>query len=772
MFLRALILFCVATLITFPVAAAPSNAEATVKRSVLAVYDSVVDGSPAFTKVHKLFEMPLNYLGYTVDYADIKEALPQNQEKYAAIMVAVPDASIHKKEAMAWLNWLDDAQKKGVKLIILGGVGLGEDVESDTQAKTLEKLIYKHIGVFLNNEWINVTYGTKTSFSDEEMLNFERSIGGVFPPYSVTTAINGGKSHLRVVSHLHEDTVSDLVITHPNGGYVADGYLVYDYEVEGKTQYNQWYINPFQFLRSSLDIDSIPKPDATTINGRRIFYSHIDGDGWNNYAEFRKDGDKRKISAEVIRDEVIKKYTSLPFTVSVIAHETMPDCYGLPFSEQVARDIFALPNVEPSSHTLSHPLYWGFFADYSVEKEKAYIDKYPPPPNKKFFLSELLAGKKADAARTAQRYKPDATANVMRGISSPYIEEKDIMKDYDTPRSFACTPFSLGDEIGGSIAYVKSLAGGKPVKLYQWSGDTRPFEAALAEVRLNGAYNLNGGGSRYDLEAPSYTLVAAIGAPVGKERQIYASNTNENDYTDLWTRRFFGFRYLKATIENTETPLRIHPFNIYFHSYSAQKQASLTALQENMDYAVSQPIFPIFASEYAAIANSFYKTKLVKLGNRRWLVQNRGALQTIRFDQASLLAVDINDSKGVLGYKYLHGSLYVSLDKAVNNPVISLSSKKTLGGMPDSKTPYLIESNATIKNLKYIKNRLTFQTSGLSSIDMLWKQPSAGKYTIQGWQGDKVVFKDVLSTDKDHILRIKKDIALKDTKILITPSKN
>lgn len=740
-----------------------------VKRSVLAVYDAVLDGSPAYTRAHKLFEMPLNHLGYTVDYANIHDPLPENVEHYAAILIALNDNTLKQEQAIIWLNWLKNAQEQGLKIILLGDLGITDKAQFVPQVKRLRNKVMNHLGVFLTDGWANVTYNTKLLYTDKRLLNFERRLGGVFPQYPIVTAVDGGKSHLKVNSGFNNEGLSDLIITHPNGGFAASGYMIYEHMVKDEVKYNQWYMNPFLFLSDIMGADSIPKADVTTLYGRRVFYTHIDGDGWNNFAEFRESGARRRVSAEVFRDEIIQKYPQFPFTVSVIGQEVMPQCYGLPQSEQIARDIFALPNVEPASHTHSHPLYWGFFADYTPEKEKPYLDKYPQSPSKKFFLSRFFEEDKKEESHYSQRYKPEPGVDPQRGIISPYIDEAHVMKEYKTPRSFACSPFALGDEVEGSIRYIEELAGGKKVKLYQWSGDTRPFEAALAEVRLNGIYNLNGGGSRYDVEAPSYTLIAPIGVKVGKERQIYSSNTNENDYTNLWTDRFFGFRYLKSTVENTETPVRVHPFNIYFHSYSAQKQASFNALKENFEYAALHPLFPVYASRYAAMANDFYKIKFTKLAPQRWLVQNRGQIQTIRFDKSSLQAVDINESKGVLGYKYLHGSLYVSLDKAVNNPIITLIQKNTLSSHPTSKYPYLIDSNWEIKNLKYIKNKLTFRAAGLQTIDMRWKQPSAGQYQIEARDGETVIFTKIIATDSDNFLHIHQDIAKKNAFFIITP---
>ena len=256
----------------------------------------------------------------------------------------------------------------------------------------------------------------------------------------------------------------------------------------------------------------------------------------------------------------------------------------------MAREIFALPNVEPSSHTHSHPLFWQYFARYSREQEKALLNHYPQKPKDKFappgssVVSDNAKDGWDDPPETAQKEEPP----LKQGINDEPVDVV-LKKYYQTPRSYACKPFSLDDEISGSITRINELAPeGKKVKLLQWSGDTSPFEKALAKTREAGATNINGGDSRFDNEYPSYSSVAPIGLKVGDERQIYSSNSNENTYTSLWTARFFGYRYLQTTVLNTESPMRVSPFNLYFHIFSGEKQASLNAVKENVEFAGSR----------------------------------------------------------------------------------------------------------------------------------------------------------------------------------------
>ena len=206
---------------------------------------------------------------------------------------------------------------------------------------------------------------------------------------------------------------------------------------------------------------------------------------------------------------------------------------------------------------------------------------------------------------------------------------------YTTPRGFAVKPFDLSLEIKGSIDFLNRIAPpGKRVALLQWSGNCLPWEGAVVATYGQGVLNMNGGDTRFDRERPSYTSVAAIGRKLPGGIQVYSSNANENVYTELWTDRFFGFAFLTQTWHNTGQPVRVKPKNLYYHMYSGEKTASLRALLNNLKEVESEPIAPIAASEYAALALGFFSAEIEGLGDARWRIGNRGRLATIRFDRS------------------------------------------------------------------------------------------------------------------------------------------
>lgn len=748
--------------------AAKSGSETVVPRTILAFYDRENEGDPRFTNIHRYLEMPLNHLGYKLKYHNINDPLPPH---YSDVMGAIVwfSGKTHKNNVKPWLIWLHQHLNLNRKLLVVGGLGVADKLR-DTYPSVMEAIngVLARIGVYDQNSWVNITYDTKVVEKDAQMVEFERKYGGVMPHYMAAKVTGEGVSHLRVHTPNFGDGLSDLIISHPNGGYFSPAYGVYFQISEtGQLLLSQWYLNPFRYLRQVFDPDNMPKPDVSTLFGKRVFYSHIDGDAWNSLSEIEEYKNTGTTVSEVLYNEVFKKYSHLPFTVGLVVAELEPSCMGLPKSRDVARKILLLPNIQAGSHTFSHPLMWSYFAVHRHQHEQEYFaDYYPEPLYNRFFIADWLGRIDQDIAEVDERLSeiyfkdyPDYVVptdhDPLIGVRSAFMTEERRLSLYRTPRSFNCQAFNLYREVQGSIDYINALTNGqKPVQLYQWSGNTSPFEAALREVRKAGIGNINGGDSRFDMEYPSYTSVAPIGVEVGKERQIYSSNSNENTYTHRWTERFFGYKFLQSTTENTGMPLRLVPINVYFHTYSAEKLASLSAVQGNIDYVLTRDIIPIFASDYVKMAEGFYRADLVKLGKDHWRILDRGRLQTLRFDKSALKTVDFSQSKGVLGQSYLHGSLYVSLDPDVDQPVVKLKKKSTIGGYEAAPHGYLIQSNWHIRDLQISKNLLSISANGLGEGRAVFKMQQCGAYEVRINLSKHVVIKYKESTAHDCTMTI------------------
>ncbi len=708
---KLLIILLTLLLLPFLASAEEKTDTLPIPRTIIALYNSEQSEESYHSLTHKVAEMPLNHLGLVLEYYDINQGLPDIKDRsdVRGVLSWLRSGTAMENPA-EYLKWATEIISSGKKFVVMGSPGYIQDKnERLTPTITMNRFL-KHLGLRDMDDWISLTYDVEFVKRNEDMLAFERKIGGFKPPYQFIAAIDDNiEKHLVVRQNKDPDRDAILMATGPNGGYIAEGYAIYDkYDEERGDDLQQWYINPFLFFRKAFATDDLPKPDTTTIAGRRIYYSHIDGDGWNNVTQLEeyKNNTRDIISAQVILEKALEPYPDLPVTVAVIAADIDKEWAGSDYAIDMAKQIFALPQVEIGSHTYSHPFFWEFFADGNPDKEKPLLHRY-----------------------NGKTWGDMAASSGIRsffgmGSGAQEYDAKEVLSNgYEIPRAFAVKPFDVELEIKGSLDAINRIAPkGKKTEIVMWSGDTTPFEKAIEVSRLAGVRNINGGDSRFDKEYPSYCWVAPVGRRVGKELQVYASNSNENTYTDLWSGRYHGFRFLIGTLNNTESPIRVKPFNIYYHMYSGERQAALGALISNLNYARSQPLAPVTASHYTRIAEGFHNVRFIPEGRRQWRIEDRGALQTVRFDDDNI-AVDFAESNGVIGQKYHQGSAYIYLDESVEVPVVALKEKGDAADITYADFPYLVESRWRVWGVEYADDGFSFHAQGFGDGDMIWQLP-------------------------------------------------
>jgi polysaccharide biosynthesis protein PelA len=751
--------FCVTLISTSKIQASGVEPKANlpIARVIYSLYDKKIEKNLRTSFVHRIAEMPLNWLGYHTEYYEINEELPKWRDDVAGVLLWLPYEAV-MPDMKAYVAWLDEAMKLKKKIIIMGNIGFSAESYNNNDSLNDINRLMGYLGLSSFNQWVSVTYNAKVVYKDPRMIEYERKYPTSLKGFPIFSASPETKVYLRIkgIGDANEELQSDLVTTNENGGYVAEDYGVlsdYNVQAEQGIAMQRWYINPFLFFSRAMGAKNNPKPDLTTLYGRRIFYSHLDGDGWNNYSEVYDNKKDPVIAARVLYEEIYKKYPQIPFTVAPITAELEDSCYARADSAKAARDIFALSNTEPATHTHTHPLMWTYFDNMHPAAELKYFSKYPAKSNSKSSIFDILSKSAYDMILNVDSWKEILDKYSTEDIPANPLD-KIIAEDYQTPRSYACEPFDMRQEIAGSADFINDLAPSyKKTKLVQWSGDTMPSENALSEARIAGLYNINGGDSRYDPIYPSYSYVAPIGLKIGDYRQIYSSNSNENTYTSLWSDKFFGFKYLINTVNNTETPIRVSPFNIYYHSYSAEKKESLQSLIKNFDFALSRSIIPIFTSEYAAIANGYYTTEIVPVGIDAWQINNRGALETIRFDDAVIKMVDFEASKGVIGQKHYQGSLYVSLNPDVKSPIIKLKNMDSITKNPPSALPYLIDSRWSIRDWKMLRNGISLKVQGFGKGVVRFYWPISKKVNILVKIDNKLLQKKLVDVN-DNLLKI------------------
>jgi polysaccharide biosynthesis protein PelA len=681
-----------------------------IKRTILAIYDSKAEESLNKTRIHKLAEMPLNHLGFIVEYHDINQPLPAlaTMAKYRAVLTwFVEDLAAPG----AYLTWLDQVTADGVKLVALGEIAPREVDE----LMPLVNRVLGRLGLRSASFFAELTHKAKVTFSDPAMIGFEQKLNKVIPGFPVIeTRAQTVRAHLTI----ELPTAAGVIKTHPvstseNGGYAAQNFTI---DNDANTNRLSWLINPFQFFKLALGDERFPIPDVTTVSGRRIYFSHIDGDGWNNLSEVEGYRETQTLSADVVAKEAIAAFPDLPVSVGLIAADVQPLLGGNADGIKAARLLFAMPHVEVASHTHTHPYNWSFFERYQREAEVSKMRAYRPPD---------------------MPLRERVTAAMMKVAGKTYINpryDENISGSDELPRTYLREPFELEKEVIGALKLSERFAPpGKRAQLYLWSGDTTPFEGAIHATRMAKVRNLNGGDSRLDAEYPSVAYVPPLSRIVGQQRQIYAVNSNENTYTNDWTGPFGGQMMLEHTLRNTETPRRLKGFNLYYHMYSGEKQASLRAIKYFLAMARSAEVTPIDASHYAAMADDYFGVDIEQVELFAWAIKDRGAVQSLRFDEADKLAIDLVKSIGVIGTNRTGSSVYVSLDPAIARAVVALKAR------PDVEAPAAAAAREGEPLLSLVHSRWRFvnQTAkdclysvtatGFGAGEMLWQtEPGRG----------------------------------------------
>ncbi len=682
-------------------------------RDVIALYDSIVEAQSDLTGIHRFVEMPLNYLGLRVTYLDLRKPLPDATTARArAIVLWLKSGAEPPLHA---LEWVANAADAGVKIVLMG-----EIAEVSNESAPIINRLLSRLGLHYEGYEIDATYRARVSRIDKIVTTAERRLDPPLPPFSaVSLKSDRTVPHLTII-HPRGTGVAEsvLVATGAAGGFVANNYAVWH---DTRADRHQWMIEPFGFFRRALfDDEKIPVPDVTTISGRRLYFSHIDGDGWSNISTTERHHELHMLSAEVVLRELIEPYRDLPVTVGFVAADGDPDYGGHARARQIAHEIFALPQVAIGSHTYTHPYDWAFFERYDRALEQQRLQQAAAPKAE----PRTPLGVQVFS-------KPDAVAAPLRAYSQ--------------------RPFDLHVEVEGSLRAAESLAPpGKQATLYQWSGDARPFEAAVRMTRQLGVRNINGGDARLDSVYPSMTYLPPISRAVGDERQIYAVNSNDYTYLEKFERGQ-AFLLLEETLRNTESPARLRGFNLNYHMYVGERSTSLSAVRHFLELAERGPYVPIEAWRYAAIADSFFSTELWLEGPDRWSVHDRGDIETVRLDQPGDKLVDFSTSSGILGMKRHGDALYVSLDPAVDRPVVALRS------IEDEPTgsvgrPYLSESRWRLMGLRLAPCRLSFTATGYGPGQMSWRSLPPGRYEMEARRGAEAVWISEAEVDATGVL--------------------
>jgi len=606
---------------------------------------------PVDTMAGEFFQAPLEWLGYEVEYHDIGKGMPPtlSSGRYAGILCD-SKLEVPALQESGLAEWLIGAKNLSIPLLFTGGFPFSND-----------EVMYRMRAVFgIRGKSLPVSAARHLSVVkvDKVIMDSETPVTVRQTEYRDLQAPEDARVFLSLEG---EDAEGSKVTYDPVyltrwGGMWLEPYII----LRASADCHLFYADPYKMLAAWLAPHGVfPAPDTSTRDGRRIFYSHIDGDGFASNAQFKG----HPICGEIIRDRILKAFP-LPITVSVVE----ADIKGLPVGlktedaekfRQIARSLFALPNVQVASHTFSHPYMWE-----------------PKDDNPGIYDEPNLP------------LKPEA--------SYPTID--------------------IEREIRGSIHFINSelLPPGKKCEILLWSGNCRPGPAAIRMVREMGLENMNGGNTIISRLYPGIAGVAPRTMWWDGELQVHASNQNEFMYANGFNGPFYsGFADVIDTFERTETPRRLKPVNIYYHFYSATYLSSLRAVEKIHQWAMNEKLHSLTALQFIQLTKDSLQTRVFELGPRHWLLANEGLQRTFRLP-AYLGKPDLAQCKGVTGYTIHEGQMFIHTQGKSQTELVLKDA--AAAGLPHA---YLAESSAEIEWKQFSPDRLDFKAEDLRPVEVV-----------------------------------------------------
>jgi len=619
-----------------------------IRRDVLILFNKSLfkDKNSVYSDVHLLASMPLEYYGYIPILYDIstKELPSRVEDRYHSVIVWSEGKTKNSEKLFAWAKRV---KEKNIKILFLNN------------------FVFKPTASNLKEFGLSYSQNHNKFLDSVETL-YSKPYEAYEVPASIEyeeQLISANNSQDVLTVHYKNGEKSMPISITPWGGYALESCFLVSIGDE-----NFWTINPFRLFKDALRLDAIPVPDPTTESGRRILFVHVDGDGFMEKVRIKP----KKLSTEYLIEHIYKKY-KIPQTVSLIQGEV--DILGLypklsPRMQKIAKKLYQIPWIEPASHTLSHPFFWGQ-ADEEIARKK-----------------KIKNGEKISEQAETHYHLP--------------------LPNYH---------FTLKRETIDSVDFALSFAPKSKQKerVLFWSGDCLPTRTVLAYTERNGILGMNGGDTTIKKSDPWLSHVAPFGLQREEYWQIYTAQQNENVYTHDWLGPFWGYRDAVETFQMTEEPRRLKPINIYYHFYSGSKLASFKAVDEVYSWAVKQKTSKLYASQYIKKARGFYRTAIAKI-NGGYEIRNSGFLRTVRFDKK--VTVDMQKSQNVAGFIYHKETTYVTLDGQERH-FIKLNKREDI--------PYLIDSNGWVERVKKENKNYRFKLKANIALEATFYTPKGYK---------------------------------------------
>jgi hypothetical protein len=545
---------------------------------------------PADTLTSALFQAPLEWLGCEVEFIDAAKGVPPDLSplRYRGLLLD-GELRLPVEREDTFADWILSQQQRGVRVLFTGTIPFTR--------QAVVRRMFDALAMTGDNQPLPFSEPPQIVAAESNHAEVDLPARLETAGHRAVRAPVGAKVLLSLQGRDTKGRAlrSDAVFLAPWGGAL----LLHDVPDPAIRR-----LDLHAFFASWMNLARpFPVPDVTTRDGMRSFYAHMGGDGFVSHSSL----EGKPLCAEVIRDKVLGAHP-LPITVSVIeaeieAHVSGQDPADAPRFRELARSIFALPNVQAASHSYSHPFRW-------LEDDA-----------------------------------PAGTTSLPRNLPlKPWA-------NYDER-------VNIEREVRGSVEYINRvlLPRDKQVELMLWSGDSRPGAEAL---RLCREMRMEDLGTRTSRDRAGKPGAVPRHTFWDGEMQVYASN--DSDALCLGDRpgsNFSSYENMTDAFTRTESPRRLAPVNVCASFASANYLTSLNALERILGWCMDQPLHAITARQHAQMVRDAYTAGIYESGGEKWIISCEGQARTFRLP-ATAKDPDVALSNGVTGWIRHGDSLYL-----------------------------------------------------------------------------------------------------------------
>ena len=269
---------------------------------------------------------------------------------------------------------------------------------------------------------------------------------------------------------------------------------------------------------------------------------------------------------------------------------------------------------------------------------------------------------------------------------------------------------------------------------------------ALPQVTRPGKRVIGSKLARLDASYDSISNLTPL-ATASTPQVILTATGNELAYEAGGTRLPTDLFSLRDTLSRSELPRRLKPANINFHMHAGRERAALNILRRLLEDASSAELVPLPAGIYADIVDGFFTAEITESGGSKWRIANRGQMQTVRFDNLGESAIDMQVSRGIIGYTHHGGALYLTLDKAVEPVVIAVTDAPApIANILDM---VLVDSRWRLRKLVREAGLATFEVEGYGPGDFIWRVPAGMACRVTARLGSDELWAGSVAADND-----------------------